>query len=159
MTRLAMASKAAAQFKSPLAMSSEAVLRTGILPTRTIQTLERKLTVLRRAVKIRKDSDEVKLRTLAEKWVEAGREIAYELWDIVKDIDHGKDDFHVSQKNGEVGWGWVDMKETSEERPEPMLDMEDQVKPEETLGLMLKRLGIAPATFGWNEEEEEFVDN
>jgi hypothetical protein len=32
-------------------------------------------------------------------------------------------------------------------------------KPRETLGTMLMRLGIAPSTLGWNDEEEEFVDD
>jgi hypothetical protein len=32
-------------------------------------------------------------------------------------------------------------------------------KPRETLGTMLMRFGIAPSTLGWNDEEEEFVDD
>jgi hypothetical protein len=32
-------------------------------------------------------------------------------------------------------------------------------KEENTLGMMLRKLGIAPETLGWNEEEESFVDD
>jgi hypothetical protein len=121
--------------------------------------LEHKLTILRRAAKIKRDGDEAHLERLAKKWRDAGREAAYELWGIVRDM---------STEGGEVrgngngnGWGWGEQGEQGTFR-EDDVDTEageHTERQENTLGVMLRKLGIAPETLGWNEEEGAFVDD
>jgi hypothetical protein len=121
--------------------------------------LERKLTLLRRAIKIKRDGDEGHLERLAKKWRDAGREAAYELWGIVRDL--GTEGGEMRGKGNENGWGWDDKGERGRSREEG-LDAEEgeqAEKQESTLGVMLRKLGIAPETLGWNDEEEAFVDN
>ncbi|KAI6164958.1 hypothetical protein EDD17DRAFT_1420457, partial [Pisolithus thermaeus] len=80
--------RAAAQFKSPIIQSgvpSSGVLsRPSIRLTPTVQMLEHRLQVLRRAVKIKEDKDEEVLQQLMTRWTDAGREAAYELWGLSK---------------------------------------------------------------------------
>ncbi|KAJ7507515.1 hypothetical protein B0H11DRAFT_2218358 [Mycena galericulata] len=179
--------RAAGQFKSPLSLDVSASLPSSVRQTPTIQTLERKVQVLRRAVKIKKEGEEQTLEGLVKKWTEAGREVAWEVWGLVKDNESGGgDDWGKDSGTGkrrfEDSWGWnedsgskrIKVEETernwgwdvspttdrddhpAEQRIESTVD-ED--KPKETMGTMLMRLGIAPATLGWNNEEGEFVDN
>ena len=122
-------------------------------------SLERKLTTLRRAVKIKRDGDEAHLKRLAKKWRDAGREAAYELWGLVRDLST---DGGEMRDNGDVnGWGWDDQGKQGTSRED---DVDTEVgehteKQENTLGVMLRKLGIAPETLGWNEEEEAFIDD
>ena len=139
-----------------------------------------------------------------KKWTDAGREAAWEVWDLVKDSGGES----TSRRGGgwgeekggkkreyEEGWGWEDnnakkMKtdgfernwgwnvERIEDRKEGTQsadyegedgdvelkdsmrmedEHEDEEKRQETLGTMLRQLGIAPETLGWNEDEGEFV--
>lgn len=167
MTKLALASRAASQFKSPFGGSSNPQPRTIILPTAKIQSLERQVTALRRAVKIKRDGDEEKLKELTWKWTEVGREAAYELWGIVRDFaqeDVGAD----KQKTGEWGWGWDEKESGKVNAAEGILQdggagsdevVEEKKKEEETIGLMLRRIGITPETLGWSAEVEDFVDD
>lgn len=161
MTKLAMSSRAAAQFKSPMAARSAGCARSLVLPTATIQALERKVTTLRRAIKIKRDEDEEKLASLAKKWREAGREAAYELWDIVRDLVPNSADAPTSGSGSwRSGWGWdgKDEPEVENAEEDAMKVDEEEEKPEETLGVMLRKLGIDPETFGWNDALESFVD-
>ncbi|KAI0040696.1 hypothetical protein FA95DRAFT_1566179 [Auriscalpium vulgare] len=160
MTTLALSSKAASQFRSPLVGATSDSSRVVILPTATIQNLERKLAVLHRAVKIKEADDN--LEGLARKWREAGRETAYELWSIVRDM---KEDNGSKSGNGDWG-GWDDKDDGGEKRAEAersgvdVVAAEEEVEEvQETLGLMLRRLGIAPETLGWDDAEERFVDD
>lgn len=133
-----------------------------MLPTATIQALERKVTTLKRAIKIKRDEDEEKLATLAKKWREAGREAAYELWDIVRELVPNSTDAPASGSDSwRSGWGWdgKDEPETENTEDDAMkVDEEEEEKPEETLGVMLRKLGIDPETLGWNDALESFVD-
>ncbi|KAH9978011.1 hypothetical protein BGW80DRAFT_788587 [Lactifluus volemus] len=64
----------------------------------------------------------------------------------------------VRGSSSDTGWGWDDQGE----KGECNLTMEEgrhEEKEENTLGMMLRKLGIAPETLGWNEEEEAFVDD
>ncbi|KAN0127500.1 hypothetical protein V8E53_014712 [Lactarius tabidus] len=148
-------SRAAAQFRSPLVKTVEHEPRPLVLPSQAIMTLERKLTLLRRAVKVKRDGDESHLERLAVKWRDAAREAAYELWSIVRDL---------STEGGEVrsnsrdGWGW-EGKDGNGTVANDAEDEECEVQQESnTLGVMLRKLGIAPETLGWNDEGETFVD-
>ncbi|KDR83381.1 hypothetical protein GALMADRAFT_638103 [Galerina marginata CBS 339.88] len=103
--------RAASQFKSPLSssstMSDEAAL---VRLTPTIQSLERKLQLLRRALKVREDVQEEVLEGLVDKWSEAGREAAWEVWDRVKDNAHPEEGASNDKKGKkravEESWGW-----------------------------------------------------
>ncbi|KAJ7179357.1 hypothetical protein C8R46DRAFT_637401 [Mycena filopes] len=188
--------RAAGQFKSPLSLAAAGSVPTAVRQTPTIQTLERKVQVLKRAVKVRKEGEEETLEGLVRKWTEAGREVAYEVWDLVKDggsggggdwgsesqsasSSSGKRRFEdswgwnedsgskrVKVEDGERNWGWdvsptaasSDQDQDHQNEPSVESSPEDEEKPRDTLGTMLMRLGIAPSTLGWNDEEGEFVD-
>ncbi|KAH6915395.1 hypothetical protein BKA70DRAFT_1258841 [Coprinopsis sp. MPI-PUGE-AT-0042] len=100
--------RASAQFKLPLAIAPEQTL---VRPTPTVQALERKVQILKRALKVTKENEEEVLEGLIHKWTEAGREIAYEVWTLVKDTTQNDDN---DRRNGgisgkrkvEDGWGW-----------------------------------------------------
>ncbi|KAI0269202.1 hypothetical protein BC834DRAFT_967846 [Gloeopeniophorella convolvens] len=158
-TALALSSRAAAQFRPPLVRTLKDTNSTPILPNQTIVSLERKLAALKRAVKIKHDSDAGNLGDIFQKWQEAGREAAYELWGIVRDLNTEGGD---GPSNGgfNSGWGWEDeVKENvPEEESSYAEDREAAAKQEHTLGVMLRQLGIAPETLGWSEEQETFVD-
>jgi hypothetical protein len=113
--------RASAQFKLPLAVvpgGQGALSR----PTPTVQTLERRLQILKRAVKVTKENEEELLEGLIHKWTEAGREIAYEVWTLVKDTAQNDDSDRRSggisgKRKVEDGWGWdegPDSKKTRE---------------------------------------------
>jgi hypothetical protein len=156
---LVRSSRAAAQFRSPLGEAPVHASRPIVLPNQTIMNLERKVAILRRAVKIKRDGDEDHLKGLAKKWRDAGREAAYELWSIVRDLSTEGDE---TRGNGrDTGWGW-DKRDERVTFGEDDQDAEEDgcgKKQESTLGLMLRQLGIAPETLGWNDEEETFVDD
>lgn len=152
-------SRAAAQFRSPLVKVPEHTSRPLVLPNQAIMNLERKLTTLRRAVKIKRGGDEVHLERLAKKWRDAGREAAYELWGLVRDLST---DGGEMRGNGDVnGWGWDDQGKQGTSREDDVETEADEhtEKRENTLGVMLRKMGIAPETLGWNEEEEAFIDD
>nr|GAT53886.1 predicted protein [Mycena chlorophos] len=171
--------RASAQFKSPLP-SSSASLSSSVRPTPTIQTLERRLQVLRRAVKLTEDGDAETLGALVTKWTDAGRDIAWEVWGLVKDNETttamdvggsgkrklndswgwGDDNNSKKVKTEERNWGWgtAPVAATDDEHAESAEEEVDDVTPKETMGTMLLRLGIALETLGWNAEEGEFVD-
>jgi hypothetical protein len=152
-------SRAAAQFRSPLVKVPEHTARPLVLPNQTIMNLERKLAILRRAAKIKRDGDEAHLERLAKKWRDAGREAAYELWGIVRDLSTEGGEMRGNSNNN--GWGWGEQGEqgTFREDDANMEAGEGAEKQENTLGVMLRKLGIAPETLGWNDEEEAFVDD
>jgi len=182
--------RAAGQFKSPLPSAVSSSIPSAVRQTPTIQALERKVQVLRRAVKVKNGGEEQTLEALVKKWTEAGREVAWEVWALVKDQENGSgEDWGKDSQNATSGkrkfedsWGWNEESgskrvktewdndrnwgweispttgaddQPTEERVE---SVEEEEKPRETLGTMLLRLGIAPSTLGWNDEDEEFVD-
>ena len=138
---------------------SEHTSRPLVLPNQTIMTLERKLTILRRAVKIKRDGDEAHLERLAKKWRDAGREAAYELWGIVRDLS--TEGGEMRGNGNDNGWGWGEQGEqgTIGEDDVETEAGEHAERQENTLGIMLRKLGIAPETLGWNDAEEAFVDD
>ncbi|KAJ7228900.1 hypothetical protein GGX14DRAFT_615717 [Mycena pura] len=179
--------RAAGQFKSPLPFAVSSSLPSSIRQTPTIQALERKVQVLRRAVKLKKDNEEQILKALVKKWTEAGREVAWEIWSHVKDSEIGVGgDWEKDSREGastkrrfEDSWGWTEetdnkkikLEDTGrnwgwdvpttgndEHAIEKPIESLEEDKPKETLGTMLMRLGIAPATLGWDDEQGEFVD-
>jgi hypothetical protein len=156
---LVLSSRAAAQFRSPLGNASVHASRPIVLPNQAIMNLERKVAILRRAVKIKRDGDEGHLKCLTKKWRDAGREAAYELWSIVRDFS--TEGGETRGNGNDTGWGWDNRDErgTSEGDGLDTEGGESAERQENTLGVMLRKLGIAPETLGWNEEEETFVDD
>jgi len=154
--------KAAAQFKSPLGLSSAGGEAGPLVrPTPTIQALERKLQLLKRSMKVKEDCEEEILTELIQKWTEAGREIAWEMWGLVKEnCDEGG-----NKRRVEDSWGWQDGGDSKRQKTEERLwgwDVipvcEREAERGRTLGRMLVEMGIAPSTFGWNAEEERFEE-
>ncbi|KAF6742631.1 hypothetical protein DFP72DRAFT_937861 [Ephemerocybe angulata] len=179
--------RAAGQFRSPLTVmpsGQQALVR----PTPTIQALELKAQTLRRALRVVRDKEEEILTNLIAKWKEAGREVAYELWALVRDAPGEGGSAWASEgppnrkRKLEDGWGWDDGSERKKagsgdgsswgwdsatenetehggnENDAPVCHEEEEEKVHETLGTMLMQLGIFPSTLGWDEEEGCFVD-
>jgi hypothetical protein len=193
--------KAASKFKSPLSAPAPAAF-SSVRLTPTIQALERKVQILKRAVKVKMGGEEEVLERLVKKWTEAGRDVAWEVWGLVKDsgtdgrsVGAGGSGWGEEKKGGtkrgfEEGWGWDEKDgkrakmsdglernwgwnvERDEDREQSgygengmkngiyngkKYEEEEEEKGEDTLGTMLRQLGIAPETFGWDEDEGEFV--
>ncbi|KAF8974617.1 hypothetical protein BDZ97DRAFT_1774566 [Flammula alnicola] len=116
--------RAASQFKSPLSTTSTVLDEATLVRLApTIQSLERKLQLLRRALKVREDVQEEVLEGLVKKWSEAGREAAWEVWDVVKDNANSDEGQGTSQDKGkkravDENWGWDDPGDTKKPRVE-----------------------------------------
>ena len=157
----------------------------------TIQALQTKVQKLRQAIKIKHESvgeDGTKLEALIKKWKTVGREVAWQVWETVKDTEVGTsnrfggghrwgDDESpiMGKKRGfDNSWGYGnEVKRARTESYDGGWNREDsslnavQDDPESdeggnaghhTLGTMLRYMGIAPETLGWDENEGDFVD-
>lgn len=107
----------------------------GVKTGSTLQALQARVQKLKQAVKIKADrehaGDKQRLEALVSKWRSVGREVAWLVWDTVKDLDPGEslralpvrspwDDGEILpsrnggqdyQSNGfKSGWGWDDGK-------------------------------------------------
>ena len=168
--------RAATQFKSPLSASNALNDTPLVRLTPTIQALERKLQILKRALKVREDVQEEVLEGLVKKWTEAGREVAWEVWNLVKDNGSSDDSSQRRKKRAfEDSWGWESPGDAKKPRDGEMernwgwdvvpissrseKEEEEEDRPKDSLGTMLIQLGVAADAFGWNEEEGTFVDN
>ncbi|KAF8138696.1 hypothetical protein EV363DRAFT_1314557 [Boletus edulis] len=171
-------SRSATQFKSPLVNRILPADARTIRLTPALQALERKLQLLKRAIKVKEDSEEEVLTRLAEKWIEAGREVAYDVWDATKDSGDFMEKATSSRRShgwqstdGSTPWGW-DTKpgdaseESRDTEPSEASCANGRAAPEEddvdvgcnTLGNMLRQLGVAPEIFGWDDDKEAFAD-
>jgi hypothetical protein len=152
----------------------------------TIQTLECRLALLKRAIKIRSEHEgEEKVEDLTQKWKDVARDVSWELWAIVK--QNHEDGVGGTTNAGEEcglftkpseenrfggrlrsGWGWDDKDrgegstdrsvECGEEERRQDGDLENEEGPENrlTMSVMLRQLGIAESTLGWDEAEGDF---
>lgn len=175
--------RASSQFRSPLSASGTSSV-SSVKLTPTIQALECKVQTLRRAVKVKQGGEEEVLEGLVKKWTEAAREVAWELWELVKDNtgseDSGKgrankrgfeeawgwnergDEKRMRSEEKERNWGWDIVPGTSQEQPTTdaesiCVEEEEEPREQETIGTMLRQLGINPETLGWDEAEGTFV--
>lgn len=99
--------RAAAQFKSPLSSTGNADLSQNIRLTPSIQILERKIQILKRAVKVKKDNEERVLADLTTQWTDAGREVAWEVWELVKGGENSSSGYASPEKRSfQESWGW-----------------------------------------------------
>ena len=119
--------------------------------------------------------EEAELEALIKQWRMAGQEIAYEVWSLVR--DHAQPDVTTSTSSwGWTGqascanirkfddnWGWAEQGDekrlcVEEERQcTTDLDAGEEPRPQETLGTMLRQLGIDPETLCWDEQAECFL--
>jgi hypothetical protein len=169
--------RAATQFKSPLSASNALDSSSLVRLTPTIQALERKLQILKRAVKVREDVQEEVLEGLVKKWTEAGREVAWEVWNLIKDnasSDMGDGNSQSSKKRTFKGsWGWESPGGAKKTRGEEIErnwgwdvvpissrseEEEEDDAPKHNLGTMLRQLGVAADTLGWDDDEDSFID-
>ncbi|KAF5393840.1 hypothetical protein D9757_000231 [Collybiopsis confluens] len=171
--------RAAAQFKSPLSGEVSVSSDSQVRLTPTMQALERKIQILKRALKVKKDNEEETLTNLTTRWTEAGREVAWEVWQLTKDGDHTAfnekrpfseswgwdaqaDGKRIKLEGGDGSWGWS-INGQAEEGSQSYMGMKeesmDDEKVEYTMGMMLRRFGIDPATLGWDEQEGIFQDS
>jgi len=161
--------RASAQFKSPLtavAASSAGYRKRAVSASPNVQALQLRLQTLKRAVKIRNDGEGEKLERLAQKWTNVAREAAWEVWSVVK--DNVQDVAKLGGGRGVLpsNWGWADEEKgggaAGAERLSgevEMLSEEDEPPiPEDTISMMLRKMGIDPGTLGWDEDEGEFLD-
>ncbi len=177
--------RAAAQFKSPLVPGGAnlpAAPTSRLTPT--IQMLERKLQILKRATRIKEENEEDVLRGLITKWTAAGREVAWEVWTSVRDNIHDGPDHGYGTISGkrsfQDNWSWemgddkrhkvdedyphsVAQNEAEETETTAGLTRvprttEDSSEPRHTLGTMLRQFGIDPQILGWDDEEDTFKD-
>ncbi|KIK95645.1 hypothetical protein PAXRUDRAFT_75115, partial [Paxillus rubicundulus Ve08.2h10] len=158
--------KVAAQFKSPLIDSAAALTdcRGTIRLTPTIQTLERKLQLLNRAVQVKENNEDEVLTRVAKKWTEAAREVAYEVWDIIRGGANTVDgttscgaswgwDTKTEDASGELGNNDLSWAPDSTMR----LALEEEVDERTSLATMLRQLGITPETLGWDNDRDTFL--
>ncbi|KAI0092158.1 hypothetical protein BDY19DRAFT_583022 [Irpex rosettiformis] len=100
--------KVAKPFRAPSSMSLPASISvtahttsfsssssaSGVHAAPTIQTLQARVQKLKQAIKIKEDrvqgGDDDKLEVLAGKWKSVGREVAWLVWDTVRDLEPGK---------------------------------------------------------------------
>lgn len=206
---------ARAAFKSPIhpgKMTSGLPKPTANVPsssrksttTSRNDTAQNRLQLLRRAVMIKESGEDEKLEVLVVKWKEVAKEVAWELWGLVKEgnIGEGGDsrsltgpqagagdrtlnpfggnamwggsgfDAEMSGRNdGQSNWGWDDAGEEGdgaaefagasdgmEEAGAPEDEDVDTKVEERSMGAMLRQLGIAEETLGWDEEEGDFKE-
>jgi hypothetical protein len=174
-----------AQFKSPFSQvkgGSYAGARGGANSlhgpstrlTPAIQAIEARVHTLKRALKIREDErratdhpEKPTLEQLVRKWREAGREIAWEVWNSVKDTTTGgeaRGGWASEEKKGfQDSWGWDESAREAGDADGKSEDADadmpsDTEKSTPTLGTMLRQLRIDPATLGWDDDEGDFVD-
>ncbi|KAH8106259.1 hypothetical protein BXZ70DRAFT_427966 [Cristinia sonorae] len=185
---------AAKQFKSPLMQrlssgNSSATYHTsstdkGGHPV-NMQTLMAQVQKLKQAIKIKENisgGPGDKLEDLVKKWTRVGREVAWEVWDYVKDneVDQGaggwanENGAFGGQKRPFDGWGeeggdkkrvkykydgWEwDGDEKGDAQEGQGMDVDEEAQAlNHTLGTMLRFMGIAPETLGWDEGEGDFV--
>ncbi|KAF9008728.1 hypothetical protein BDQ17DRAFT_1348822 [Cyathus striatus] len=174
--------KATSQFKSPLTSIAKVKAVPLVRLTPAIQSLELKLQLLKQAVKIKGEDGEEELSNLVQKWTDAGREVAWQVWSLVKDNVREDVAYDLcalsSTKQPVKGFG-----EYVKGEPLPMHYEDDQYHIEEgelsrsngdfarhihededdnrsrdSLGTMLTRLGIPHETLGWDETENSFAD-
>lgn len=121
--------KSASQFKSPLSSTAKTPQSTPFRSggSITVKSLEAQLQTFKRAIQLKQTNEAEKLEVLIKTWREAGREIAWDLWALVRDQageDNGNynypgtnakstSEWQSGQQSFKSGWGWADDLSTS----------------------------------------------
>jgi hypothetical protein len=102
--------RASAQFKSPLAAvaaSGAGDRRRAVSASPNVQALQLRLQTLKRALKIRNEGEGEKLERLAQKWTDVAREVAWEVWSVVKDNVQDVTKLGGGRGALQSNWGWA----------------------------------------------------
>lgn len=177
--------RASLQFKSPLlagsasnnnpSIGSDSHPPSGVRLTPTIQALQRQLQNLKRAVKVKQANEEAELKALVKMWKEAAREVAWEVWEIYKERGLGQQGGGSATEFAPASWGWEEKKgsgsgsswgwagahdEPGEEDAgrHQKEDADDGEVRDDTMGTMLRQMGVDPEVLGWDVEQDCFVD-
>ncbi|KZS97521.1 hypothetical protein SISNIDRAFT_462584 [Sistotremastrum niveocremeum HHB9708] len=199
-------------FKSPFARKSGESTERKITNL-NVRALEAQVQTLHRAIKILEKNEDEELELLGKKWVSVGRDVAWELWKVLKEQTSGSwgnDDEYLSTSKSKPkasssanwgysdeskqdvrasndGWGWAQMNSDTgkssgdslwttgthvvpENDHSPAVEHEDDTEgsdhdnskfneQEDSVGTMLRQLGIASETLGWDDAEGEFVED
>lgn len=161
--------RASAQFKSPLsAVTTPGVgnRRRAVSASPNVQALQLRLQNLKRAIKIRHGGEGEVLEGLTKKWTDVAREVAWEVWSVVK--DNVQDVAKLGGGRGALqsNWGWANDEnkdavagaEKLNGETETLSEEDEPPVPEDTMSVMLRKMGIDPSTLGWDEDEGEFMD-
>lgn len=161
--------RASGQFKSPLSAATGSGMghtKRVFSASPNVQALQSRVQTLKRAINIKNSGEGEKLEKLAKKWTDVAREVAWEVWSVVKDNVQDVSKLGSARGAFQDSWGWANGgKEDGESgrgRPsgeDEMLSEEDEPPvPEDTMSVMLRKMGIDPSTLGWDENEGEFMD-
>jgi hypothetical protein len=161
--------RASGQFKSPLLAATGAStdhMKRVFSASPNVQALQSRVQTLKRAINIRNGGDGEKLERLAKKWTDVAREVAWEVWSVVKDNVQDVSKPGSGRGAFQDSWGWANEGKEDDkagrDRPsgeDEMLSEEDEPPvPDDTMSAMLRKMGIDPSTLGWDEDEGEFVD-
>ncbi|KZT37622.1 hypothetical protein SISSUDRAFT_829484 [Sistotremastrum suecicum HHB10207 ss-3] len=199
-------------FKSPFARKSGESTERKITNL-NVRALEAQVQTLHRAIKILEKNEDEELELLGKKWVSVGRDVAWELWKVLKEQTSGSwgnDDEYLSTSKSKPkasssanwgysdeskqdvrasndGWGWAQTNSDTgkssgdslwttgthvvpENDHSPAVEHEDDTEgsdhdnstfkdQEDSVGTMLRQLGIASETLGWDDAEGEFVED
>lgn len=180
-----------------------------------VQALETQVQTLKRAIRIMEKNEDEELERLGKKWISVGRDVAWELWKVLKEQKSGswgdddeyltmtktktkssassgwgyEDDTKKHGPNTADGWGWAQSTSSQAKATGNSLwvsasevedadtadasrtgidedDTEDGEgddnkfkEQEDSVGMMLRQLGIATETLGWDDVEGEFVED
>jgi hypothetical protein len=138
-------------------------------PLFVVQALEAKVQLLRRAVKIKEAESggtQKPLDELVLKWRTAGRDIARDVWSVVKDGPKQDAGGWPAERGSGFNSSWGYDKDDAEgadaqtDGARERFQEHDMAKEkvEDDIGTMLRQLRIDPATLGWDDEEGDFVD-
>jgi hypothetical protein len=163
--------RSAGKFKSPFKRTiSGTSTAPPVFPstrlTPAVQALEAQVQLLKRAVNIKEaaaNGKQTPLDELALKWRTAGREVAKEVWELVKDNKQtSNESWAPAKREFESGWGWEKSDDEERDRERSQRQQEDHDEElestQDNIGTMLRQLRIDPVTLGWDETEGDFVD-
>ena len=161
--------RASGQFKSPLSAATGpgmGHMKGAFSAAPNVQALQSRIQTLKRAIRIRDGGEGEKLEMLAKKWTDVAREVAWEVWSVVKDNVQDVSKLGGGRGSFQDSWGWAnggkDNCAMSGDRPssedENQSEGDEPPVPEDTMSVMLRKMGIDPSTLGWDEGEGEFVD-
>jgi hypothetical protein len=140
-------------FKSP--MGGEESVPKGSTTILDIQMLERRMQILKRAIKILAEEDDDTLEGLGQKWREKGREIANQLW--TESSINAWETGNPTTSDQKPFFNDQDVQEeeirSTIDRREEMDEESDEEKAENDVGTMLKVLGVPLQALGWGSTE------
>ena len=146
-------------FKSPLIDATGRRTDKDVPNSLNLQILESKVQHLKRAIKIRAQSDDDILESLAGKWRAAGQEVALGLWAAFNSGQRSEEDPNGHRRSerqkspSEIQEEWETNGSIAAEQTD-----EDLSEHELNVGKMLQELGIDAEVLGWDKNRCDFAD-